>query len=210
MTKIYFGNKPVYLTDESAAFMNGDDVFIQQEITPQAIQTLIQHIEKPSCKAAILLHPDAIAAKQAFWDAFTIQKAGGGAVWNDQNQLLFIFRRGKWDLPKGKLEEGESIEACAVREVEEETGIRKPQILKALPTTYHTYYEHGKHILKEAWWFEMKASGPQVLNPQQEEQITETRWLAPSEWEQVRQNSFPSILDVLNVLTVSRSQPLSG
>ena len=202
--KIYFGNKPVFLCDsisqELEPFLHREDVIFLEENSAPAIRSLIHEIELPKFSAGILLCADLPSVQEAFWKKFTVLKAGGGAVWNDQQDLLFIFRRGKWDLPKGKLDEGETIEECAVREVEEETGIKAPTLIRHLLTTYHTYQETGKHILKESYWYEMKAGGQQQLIPQQEEQITEINWLPPAQWESIKQNSFPSILDVLEKL----------
>lgn len=202
--KIYFGNKPVFLCDsinsELEPLVHRDDVIFLEENSTPAIRSLIHEIELPKFQAGILLHSDLNSLQHTFWKKFTVLKAGGGAVWNDQKELLFIFRRGKWDLPKGKLDDGETIEECAVREVEEETGIKAHHLIRHLVTTYHTYHESGKHILKESYWYEMKAGGQQQLIPQQEEQITEINWLATDQWDKVKENSFPSILDVLQKL----------
>ena len=84
--------------------------------------------------------------------------AGGGVVVNEKNQVLFIYRRKKWDLPKGKLDPGEDIKACAIREVMEETGIRNLTIGKLIIVTTHSYEEKGLNMQKETHWFEMKAS----------------------------------------------------
>src|SRR4249919_1544763 len=92
-----------------------------------------------------------------------IIKAGGGLVKNEKKEILFMFRRGKWDLPKGKLDPGESIEECAVREVVEETGLKKVELKHFLVTTYHTYTENGKHILKESHWYNMLSDSKQKM-----------------------------------------------
>ncbi len=123
--------------------------------------------------------------------------AGGGIVENDEKKILFQFRRGKWDLPKGKLEENETIEACALREVEEETGLKDIRIGELMGITHHFYNENGKDIEKETHWFAMKISGAPTLVPQLEEDITELRWLSPDELGIVLQNTFPTIVDVL-------------
>lgn len=202
--KIYFGNKPVFLCDsitpEMEPLLHQENVIYLEENSSPAIRSLIHEIELPKFQAGILLHSDLASLQHTFWKKFTVLKAGGGAVWNDNKELLFIYRRNKWDLPKGKLDEGENIEECAVREVEEETGIIAPLLIRHLLTTYHTYFENGKHILKESYWYEMKAEGQQQLNPQLEEQITEIKWLATDQWDKVKENSFPSILDVLEKL----------
>jgi len=108
-----------------------------------------------------------------------------------------MFRRGKWDLPKGKRDDGESIEACAIREIMEETGLKQLSMPSPLLTTYHTYDLNGKHILKETYWFRLLAPGHQLLEPQQEEQITSLEWVAPEQISQYMKNSFPSIEEVM-------------
>lgn len=202
--KIYFGAKPLFLCDrigeELELYVHRKSTVLMEEKAAPAIQSILQEIEHPGIQAAILVHKDIEELQQEFWKKFTVLKAGGGAVWNDQKQLLFIHRRGKWDLPKGKLDEGETIEECAVREVEEETGLVNPTIVQPIITTYHTYRENGNHLLKESYWYEMNVRGAQTLRPQEEEQITETTWLSPVDWQQVRANTFPSILDVLDRL----------
>jgi 8-oxo-dGTP pyrophosphatase MutT (NUDIX family) len=124
-------------------------------------------------------------------------KAGGGLVKNESGEILFMFRRGKWDLPKGKLDPGESLEDCALREVREETGVGRLVIIKFLLVTEHEYQEGGIRILKESHWFLMRASGHEPLIPQTEEDISELRWIAPGKFDIILQNTYPSIIDVL-------------
>ena len=124
-------------------------------------------------------------------------KAGGGLVINEKGEVLFIFRRGKWDLPKGKLDPGESLESCALREVIEETGVGQLEIIRFLLVTEHEYEEYGQFILKETHWWLMKTTGNQPLIPQTEEDITELKWIGPSDFKIVQQNTYPGILDVL-------------
>ncbi len=124
-------------------------------------------------------------------------KAGGGLVENEKNEVLFIFRRGKWDLPKGKLDRGETLEQCAIREVKEETGIKELKPIRFLLTTVHEYEERGVEILKESHWWLMKTEGNQPLKPQIEEGITEIKWIRPPDFKIVLQNTYPLILDVL-------------
>jgi 8-oxo-dGTP pyrophosphatase MutT (NUDIX family) len=151
----------------------------------------------------VLLHHHLTELKQAFFKKFVPVTAGGGAVWNNKKQLLFIHRRGKWDLPKGKLDAGETIEHCAVREVEEETGLKNPTITSPLLITYHTYHENGKHLLKTSHWFVMQVNGEQQTLPQSSEDIIAIEWLAKDQWHKIITETFPSILDVLATLASS-------
>ena len=124
-------------------------------------------------------------------------QAGGGLVVNEAGEVLFMFRRGKWDLPKGKLDPGETLDACALREVEEETGVGHLKLIKFLMVTEHTYSERGRTILKETHWYQMETNSDQPLIPQAEEDITELRWIGPANFKIVVRNTYPVILDVL-------------
>ena len=132
---------------------------------------------------------------------FQLIKAAGGVVRNDENQFLFIFRKGKWDLPKGKLDEGEKTKVAAVREVEEECGIKVSERGDKLCKTWHVYEERGQIIFKKTTWFNMKADRQQLI-PQLEEGITEARWLSSADFDYVKQNTFPLIRDIISLLEV--------
>jgi 8-oxo-dGTP pyrophosphatase MutT (NUDIX family) len=123
--------------------------------------------------------------------------AAGGMVINERREVLFMFRRGKWDLPKGKLDPGETLEACALREVEEETGVKQLELIKFLLVTEHLYPERGKSILKKSHWYLMISSSNQKLVPQTEEDISELRWIGEGDIHIVERNTYPAILDVL-------------
>ncbi len=123
--------------------------------------------------------------------------AGGGIVENEEGKILFQYRRGKWDLPKGKLDEGETIEECATREVEEETGLQNIQLGDLVGITHHFYKENGKDIEKETHWFEMKVSGDQKLTPQLEEDILELRWVSKDELQDYLTYTFDNIVDII-------------
>jgi len=124
-------------------------------------------------------------------------RAAGGLVRNSEGQYLFIYRLGKWDLPKGKVETGENTRQAALREVEEECGIRSDFLGAKIGTTYHTYRLHGKFILKQTDWYDMAVSGTPKPVPQTAEGITEAKWFEPAELDSVRENTYPLILDLL-------------
>lgn len=133
--------------------------------------------------------------KKLFKKHQKIRAAGGVVQRNDE--YLFIKRHGLWDIPKGKLEENESIPEGAVREIEEECGISNPVINRSLTTTYHTYVYKGKKVLKETFWFLLDYDKDENLVPQLEEGITEVKWFKRDDFEEIRKNTYPSILDVL-------------
>jgi 8-oxo-dGTP pyrophosphatase MutT (NUDIX family) len=124
-------------------------------------------------------------------------QAAGGLVENEKGEILFMFRRGKWDLPKGKLDPGETLEECALREVEEETGVGQLELKKFLLVTLHEYEELGKVIEKKTHWYHMKTTSHQQLIPQAEEDITELRWIDHGNFEIVQRNTYPAIVEVL-------------
>lgn len=123
--------------------------------------------------------------------------AGGGLVRNTDGKYLVIFRRGMWDLPKGKQEEGESIEECALREVEEETGLGNLTLGKLICVTHHTYKLNGEPVLKHTYWFDMAYAGNEKPVPQEEEQISEVRWVGKEQMPEIARETYPSIVEVL-------------
>ncbi|RXM67193.1 NUDIX hydrolase [Chryseobacterium sp. CH1] len=127
---------------------------------------------------------------QEFQKLFRIIEAAGGLVLKPEGEMLFIRRLGKWDLPKGKMEKGESREESAVREIEEETGLRDVELVQFINTTYHIYIErNGEKILKCTHWFEMNFNGEDTSKPQIEEGITEVAWKNTT---QIEDEVFPS------------------
>jgi 8-oxo-dGTP pyrophosphatase MutT (NUDIX family) len=154
-------------------------------------------MQQANVHAGVFLHSNLEELKKAFFKKFMFVQAAGGLVYNETKEMLLIFRRGKWDLPKGKLDKGEKLEHCAVREVEEETGLTSVQLDKPLLVTYHTYHEGSKFILKESHWYTMRVNGDQKLVPQTEEDIHEIRWVKAVELKPYIQNAFPSVVDVL-------------
>ncbi len=201
---IYFGNKPVFLCDDIDdnihSFMHHPDAVFIDEISPRAIKSLLHEIAKPEFRAGILFNADLAELKRLFFKQFMLVKTGGGLVVNEKKEVLLIFRRGKWDLPKGKLDKGESLEECAVREVQEETGLSGIELGKMLTITYHTYVEFGKHLLKESYWYKMKCSSKQSFVAQTEEDITDIRWVKKAEIPNYTTNTFPTIIEVLGFL----------
>jgi ADP-ribose pyrophosphatase YjhB (NUDIX family) len=131
---------------------------------------------------------------ESFKKAFKTVKAGGGLVRNSKGEFLLIFRKKHWDLPKGKLYKGENIETCAIREVQEETGVSNLTIVKKLPKTYHLFVNPGGEIvLKKCYWFEMKTTDEHPLKPQLEEEILEAVWFSKEEIKLLKPLMFSTI-----------------
>ena len=135
------------------------------------------------------------------WEIFCADyyliEAAGGLVYNNENQILMIFRNNKWDLPKGKLEQNENIKECAIREVQEECGVTGLSIVSFLKDTYHTYEINGKKILKRTYWFAMNTDFKGSLVPETEEGITEVVWVDKDQLAEKINNSFGNIKELL-------------
>ncbi|MEP6711770.1 MAG: NUDIX domain-containing protein [Ferruginibacter sp.] len=201
--KIYFDEKPVYLCNKLDDKLNEllhhpDTVFIDESSTP-AINSLLHEIKKVNFHAGIILNKDLEKLKKAFFKHFTIIEAAGGIVQNEAKEVLFIFRRGKWDLPKGKMEKSETPELCAQREIEEETGVKNILLKNKVNDTYHTYSEYGKHYLKISHWYYFTCSSKQQLKPQAEEDITEIKWVKTKDIKSPLSNTYRNIADILTV-----------
>lgn len=196
---IYFESKPLLLTETSAdrpasfpektSSING--------LSPDHLRQALDLIRSAETGAVIFFHQPLQELKKAIWEQFTIIQAAGGLVFNEREEMLFILRRGKWDLPKGKLDPGETLPECALREVQEETGISGLQLEKELLVTYHTYQQDGEMILKETYWYRMQVSGQTTLTAQTEEGITEAKWISRNNLAPVLQNTYQAIKDVL-------------
>jgi 8-oxo-dGTP pyrophosphatase MutT (NUDIX family) len=201
-TKIYFNDKPLFLCDSLDEtidpFLHHDDAVFIDELDSHTVKTMIHEMQLEKVHAGVFFHPDLEALKKAFFKKFTLVKAAGGLVQQEDRSVLLIYRRGKWDLPKGKLDKGEKLEACALREVEEETGLKNVQLQSPLLVTYHTYHEGTRFILKESHWYTMQVTGLQQLKPQTEEDIHDIRWVPLEEIESYTGKVFPSVKDVLH------------
>ena len=148
----------------------------------------------------LYIHPNIRKVFKKILSTTRIIKAAGGLVTNGNGEYLFIHRLGKWDLPKGKVEEGEKMKDAALREVEEECGIKLDYLGKKVATTYHTYYMRNKFVLKQTKWYQMGVNKIPKLTPQLEEDIDQAEWLKASELNKVRENTYPLILEIVNTI----------
>jgi 8-oxo-dGTP pyrophosphatase MutT (NUDIX family) len=125
--------------------------------------------------------------------------AAGGLVTNPQGEILWIFRRGFWDLPKGKLDDGETIQTCAVREVQEETGLHDIQLHGMLCFTNHTYFDKylNEEVVKRTYWFHMSIPTLQEGTPQTTEDIEKIEWNTLAKARHCLDQTYPNILEVI-------------
>jgi 8-oxo-dGTP pyrophosphatase MutT (NUDIX family) len=199
--KIYFQNKPLYLTDSLngvvADYLHQQETLFLDELNAHTVDTMVRQLEDTEIRTGVFYHNDLPALLDAFKKKLTLIQAAGGLVLSGDKKVLLIFRLGKWDLPKGKLDEGEELPECALRETEEETGLKGAKIVQPLPTSYHTYHRDGQHILKESFWFLMKVKKTQKLTPQTEEDIEKCEWADVNDLGRYIDHMHRSVADVL-------------
>lgn len=189
MKSVFFNNCPIYLvTDEK--YKSESNFYPVKELD---VLSIIKGIEAGLTERIYLYDNNPDSLWQCFCNHFIIIEAAGGKVFNHNNEVLFIYRNDKWDLPKGKIEKGESVEEAAIREVEEETRIKYLKIVKPLETTYHIYRHNEKYVLKISYWFKMTSDFKGKLLPQQEEGITKVKWLSGNEIKKALENTYENI-----------------
>ena len=189
MYTIYVGDKPIILTTEVEKEADFKSYLLKSVNIGKVIKTL----NNTDLKAVHLVDKNPDKLLKHFLRLLPNVVAGGGKAYNSKNEILFIYRNDKWDLPKGKTEGKESIEETAVREVEEETGVAGLKIIKPLPTTYHIFKRNGKHKIKVTYWFEMKTDFEGKLFPQENEGITKVKWLNDKASQKALENSYANI-----------------
>jgi len=190
MYKVFVNDKPLFLTNQVEKETDFQ-LFLLETVD---IEQLIIKMFNNQVKKACLFYPDEKEIMKKLKEKIPVSKAGGGLVYNAKGEVLFIFRNGKWDLPKGGIEKGEEIEETAMREVEEETGVGGLKIVHKLDKTYHVFINNnGKYKLKMVQWFEMVTDFDGELVPQPEENIEKVAWLNPEQVKEALTNSYENI-----------------
>lgn len=157
-----------------------------------AFYSRLKHID-----TLFIFHSEIEELRNHFRSCFRCIDAAGGLVKDSKGRILVMKRRGRWDLPKGKLNANEESRHAALRETEEECGLKELTIKDSLIATYHAYMLNEQHVLKRTSWYLMDYTGTDQPVPETEEDITEVRWFYPEELEEVAENTYPTILDVL-------------
>lgn len=196
MYKIFINEKPFIISTEDVA----DKAFEKCKRVkhdPAKTIEIIKECESLRSKGYVVLCNDPDFAFKDFYTHFVAIEAAGGLVSNEAGNWLLIKRLGKWDLPKGKIDGDETPDEAALREVEEECGIKELKLLKQLPTTYHTYKLHNHRFLKITYWYAMKTTWDKPLVPQKEEHITEAVWFNRVNLDLHKLETYNSIRDLL-------------
>ena len=202
MYKIFINSVPLYLTNkadaETLAQQKGNNLLARYVGKPKILLSYADMLEKGSDFDTVIIYSaDVEQLFRDFTNHYEIIEAAGGLVFNENDELLMIFRRGYWDLPKGKAEKGEGIEETAVREVEEETGIQNIELGQFFQKTYHFYRtKSNKRALKLSHWYIMKAP-KQTLIPQTEEDIDKAIWIKIEDFEQQKDPIYGNIMDLI-------------
>jgi len=189
MQKIFVGNKPIVLTTK----VEPESDFKNYLIDTVDINMVLYNLKKEKYKSIRLIGDNEEVLLKKFLCLLPNIIAGGGKVINSDGKILFIFRNGKWDLPKGKAEQKETIDQTALREVEEETGVKGLSITKPLEITYHIFKRNDQYFIKKTYWFEMFSDYIGDLKPQIKEGITKVKWVGPKKLKKVKKNIYANI-----------------
>lgn len=189
MYKVFVNDKPIVLT----TIVSKETDFKNYLLKTAKIGKIIKELNTSSIKEVRLIGKKEEKLLKNFFKKLPKVNAGGGKVYNDDGNILFIYRNGKWDLPKGRVDGKETIEAAALREVEEETGVKDLKIIKPLEVTYHIFKRNGRHRIKVTHWFEMRTSYNGELIPEQNEGITNVEWLNVEQVQKALENSYANI-----------------
>ncbi len=200
MYKVFFKDRTVYFGDNfSKTFGRNNGLFYKYNNLQELTELVHVFNELSRINKLFIFHNDILTLFEEFKSCFDYIEAAGGLVMRPDGQFLVMKRSGLWDLPKGKLEKGETTEQAAIREVSEETGLMELQIIKPVLSTYHTYQVTEDMLLKKTKWYEMLYTGTADPVPETAESISEIRWVEPGRTDFIRKNTYPSVLDVLYV-----------
>jgi 8-oxo-dGTP pyrophosphatase MutT (NUDIX family) len=197
MYKVHFENRFIIISPEPDRLQKYG-LFHKFNDTDELYRLISEFQEDKNMPSINIYGTDIKHLWRIFRIYFTEVGAAGGLVKHSDGKYLFIERKGKWDLPKGHIEQGESPEDCALREVNEECGITGHAIFKTLEPSYHTYSWEGISYLKRTHWFLMEYSGKMISEPQTEEGITKVEWMSPDEISQIKGLAWLSLADLIN------------
>lgn len=193
MYKVFINDKPIILTNKVEQESN----FKNYKLKTVNIEKAIKKLQQKDIQSIRLIGKNKDKLLKRFLKLLPNVVAGGGKVYNKKGEVLFIYRNNKWDLPKGKAESKEAIDKTAIREVEEETGVKGLKITKPLEMTYHIFKRNGKYRIKITYWFEMKTNYDGLLYPQENEGITKVKWLNPKQITKAMENSYANIKELM-------------
>ena len=196
MYKVFSGEKCVMVSDSEVQLDEKNAKQIYFKSAEELHREYKQFVRSSRLKNLIVIGEEDRVWK-VFRSLFSYIKAAGGLVRNDKDELLMIYRNKHWDLPKGKMEKGETPDETAIREVEEECGIKKLKIKKKLDSSYHIFFKDNKECMKRSYWFEMSCSDSSKPVPQAEEGIEEAKWMSREEVRKIANKVYSSLQEIL-------------
>ncbi|MBW6534638.1 MAG: NUDIX domain-containing protein [Mariniphaga sp.] len=201
MYKVFLNDRLIEICSSVNLKKNNLVVKFEEHASVDEIHNWFADFITQNSEQVTLVHPNPVHFFQLFRSVFLEVPAAGGVV-KSNDRILFIFRNGKWDLPKGKIDKGETPPDAALREVSEECGISGQRIEKQLQSTFHIYQSpysktKGKWIFKETFWFEMIYKGTDEIAPQLEEGITEVKWFRKNELDEVLENTYKNLRQII-------------
>ena len=200
--------RQVFIDGKLLKIDNSYDSSFQYCFPYQGKKTLVKAlgILKKDSSSQVLVYGKPISTIwKTFKDLYLVVRAAGGVVRDPKKGFLFIYRNKKWDLPKGKMEEKETKKGAAIREVEEECGIKWLTITRKFPTTYHVYTDKNDRILKKTFWYEMNTEFNDSFTPQKKEGITKVKWKKGKKLKRAMKNSYPNIKFMLEPYILTES-----
>ena len=189
MLQIFYKEKPIIISDKKSDLKNS--LIIDPELLENL--DLLKLLTKKKINSIGVFSNEFEIIINVFKKKFPEIIAAGGKVINNKSEILFIYRNKKWDLPKGKAEKNEIISETALREVEEETGIKNLSIIKPLDKTYHIFKRGKTNYLKTTYWFEMKSDYNGKFKPQKKEGITRVEWIGVENLSNILPKSYANI-----------------
>ena len=198
MYKVFFNSRTIYLLDSQSDYEKkaGEKILIFRDISDLK-SGIMKWLKSENERNLHIWHQQTDRLMDYFSSCFCVINASGGLVKNKNGEDLIIFRRGVWDLPKGKAEPGESPEQTALREVKEECNLKDLKIKRFLIDTYHIYFIDDTPVLKKTRWYELKYEGKRSPRPQEKEEITKTIWLPYSKLSSISGNTFQNVIEVI-------------
>lgn len=204
MYKVYVNSVPVFLgTPESIGSLGllpGKDIYTAPYLGKRKqIKQYLDLLDKNTAVKIVAFYAEkAEQLWEDFRNCYKELEAAGGFVTNADGKMLVFYRRGSWDMPKGKIDPGESPEEAALREVREETGLQNLNLGSLITQTWHTYRQNGERILKCTWWYRMTTSDTKLV-PQVEEDIEEIHWVDATTWLASKPEVYASIREVIEL-----------
>lgn len=195
--KIFYDNRFIILTGKiTKSFEKNDGLFLKYSKKNELEEMLRAFEQFKHINSCYIFSDNEEDLLEVTKSCYTIVEAAGGVVKRNDGKMLAIFRQGKWDLPKGKIEKGEFYKQAALREVQEECGLEKIEVGAKICDTYHVYPHKDNMVLKRTVWYEMKLQSNEVPILQASEGITDFMWFDYNSAAEIMKNTYESLKDI--------------